>query len=145
MAHTSPTYDDFKVAYPRFAAVEEATFNAYLTKAQARVGENWPERDYTEAQELYIAHLMTLEGIGTGTEAKMASEGLSGATAIRSGSLSVNFGNGANQSYVAFGALGSTGYGRRFIDLMLLNFGGPVTVVADCETVHHQAKDWPIY
>lgn len=145
MAYTSPTFDGFKTAYPRFAAVEEPVFNAYLAKAVAKVGENWPESDYTEAQELYIAHLMTLEGLGTGTESKLAADGLSGVNSIRSGALSVGFGSAVKDAYAAFGALGSTTYGRRFIDLAKANFGGPVSARNDDAILAHaQAKDWPL-
>lgn len=145
MAYTSPTYADFIALYPRFAAVPEATFDAYLVKAQAKVGETWLEKDYTTAQELYIAHLMTLEGLGTGTEAELAAQGLGGARSLRSGALSVDFGSGAGDAYKGYGDLASTSYGRRFADLMALNFPSATPAINDAALAAHAlAKDWPV-
>lgn len=145
MAFVSPTYANFVVLYPRFAAVPEATFNAFLDKAKLKVGETWLEKDYTTAQELYVAHLMTLEGLGTGTEAELGKEGLGGVKALRSGSLSVDFGSGAADAYNGYGDLASTSYGRRFADLMALNFPSATPAVNDAALAAHAlAKDWPV-
>lgn len=143
MAYTSPTYASFIVLYPRFAAVPEATFDAYLAKAVLKVGETWLEKDYTTAQELYIAHLMTLEGLGTGTEAELAGQGLTGARSLSSGALSVTFGTGAGDAYKGYGDLASTSYGRRFADLMALNFPSITAVGGADDLPSHLAKDWP--
>jgi len=146
MAYVSPTFANFIVLYPRFAAVPEATFDAYLAKAVLKVGDTWLEKDYTTAQELYVAHLMTLEGLGTGTEAELGKEGLGGVRSLSSGSLSVNFGDaGSGKGYEGFGDLASTTYGRRFADLMRLNFPSITPAVNDeALRAHALAKDWPL-
>lgn len=144
MAYTSPTYADFVALYPRFAEVPEATFNLYLAKAQAKVGENWLEKDYATAQELYIAHLMTVEGLGTGVESELGGAGLQGIRSLRSGALSIEKDSGADAASAVYGELGSTSYGRRFIALARLNFPA-VAAAAICATEpSHLAKDWPL-
>lgn len=123
MAYTVPSAATLKARFPRFAAVDDATVDALIVEAQRNVDESWTEGDYPMGLMLMAAHLMTLEGLGTGTEAEIASEGVGDYRSIRSGSLSLErFDNGGAS---ASGLLGSTSYGRRFKALAAQNVGGP--------------------
>jgi hypothetical protein len=120
MAYVDATAADLKAAFPRFDAVPDPTVEFWLTQARRSVDQSWTEGDYAMGQMLLAAHLMTLEGLGTGAEAEAAANGASGFKTIRSGSLTLErFDKGS--------ASGSTGtsYGDRFAALARLNVGGP--------------------
>lgn len=123
MAYTDADADDLQTAFPRFAAVEDETVEFWLTRARRHVDESWTEGDYAMGQMLMAAHLMTLNGLGTGAEAEMAAAGVSDFKSVRSGAFSFTRGDG--DSGVASGSLGSTSYGRQFAALARLNVGGP--------------------
>lgn len=73
---------------------------------------------------LLACHLMTLEGLGTGTEAEIAAAGMGDFKSVRSGQLS--FQRGEGDSSAAAGSIRSTSYGRRWADLAQINRGGPI-------------------
>lgn len=123
MAYTDATASDLKAAFPKFAAVEDATVEFWLGRARRSVDQTWTEGDYGMGQMLLAAHYMTLEGLGTGTEAMIAGKGLGDFKSVRSGSFSLD--RGDNATAASPGSLGSTNYGRRFIELATLNVGGP--------------------
>jgi hypothetical protein len=122
MAYTDATADDLQSAFPRFADVADVTVEYWLTRARRSVDETWTEDDYAMGQMLLAAHHMTLEGLGTGTEAMIASKGLGDFKSVRSGSFSLDRGEGGQ---VSAGTYGSTSYGRRFLELAKVNTGGP--------------------
>ena len=143
MAYVSPTYNDFIMLYPAFKDVPEAQWNLFLAKAQAKVGECWLEKDYTTAQELYIAHLLELAGLGSGAGAELNAAGLQGIRELRSGALS--FSRFADQADAgAYGTLASTTYGKQFIELARLNFPAIQPAVHPGVPPSHLAKDWPV-
>jgi hypothetical protein len=123
MAYTDATADDLKTAFPRFADVEDDTVTYWLTRARRHVDESWTEDDFAMGQMLMAAHLMTLNGLGTGAEAEMAAAGVSDFKSVRSGAFSFTRGDG--HTGAASGSLGSTSYGRQFAALARLNVGGP--------------------
>lgn len=123
MAYTDATAAGLKAAFPRFAAVEDETVEFWLERARRHVDESWTEGDYAMGQMLMAAHLMTLNGLGTGTEAEMAAAGVSDFKSVRSGAFSFTRGDGASSA--ESGALGSTSYGRQFAALARINVGGP--------------------
>ncbi len=125
MAYTDATAASLKATFPRFAAVADATVDAWLDRARRSVDQSWTEGDYTYAQELLAAHYMTLEGLGTGTESELNAQGLGDFKSVRSGSFSFTRGDSADSS--ATGALGSTAYGRQWYALARANRGGPRT------------------
>ncbi len=123
MAYTDATAADLKAAFPRFADVEDATVEFWLTRARRSVDQTWTEGDYAMGQMLLACHLMTLAGLGTGAEAAAAAEGAAGFKSMRSGSFSLerfDNGNGGAQSTIM-----STSFGQQFSALARQNVGGP--------------------
>lgn len=117
MAYTAPTAADLKSRFPAFAAVADATINDALADAARMVDETWTEGDFAAARMLYAAHLMTMDGLGKTTEAK-----LQGFSKLSIGPLSIERGTQPG----APGELNSTSFGRRFIEMRRRNRGGPL-------------------
>lgn len=138
MAYTDATADDLQTAFPKFAAVADETVEFWLTQARRSVDETWTEGDYAMAQMLLAAHLMTLEGLGAGTEAELAGQGLSDFKSVRSGSFSFDRGSNTTSSS---GTLASTSYGQRFLALAKINVGGPR--VTNTGTIPTSIPGWP--
>lgn len=122
MAFTDATADDLKTAFPRFAAVADETVEYWLTRARRSVDETWTEDDYAMGQMLLAAHLMTLNGLGTGVEATVAAQGMGDFKSVKSGSFSLD--RGETGGGAAAGTLASTSYGRQFAALARVNVGG---------------------
>lgn len=125
MAYVVPTIAQFKAKFPSFAAVADDVVQGALDEALTNVYESWIESDYAMAIMLYMAHVLTLSGYGTGAESQMASEGLLSFTQVRSGTFS--FSRGASTS--SGGSPGDdddwynlTIYGRRFLLLLKRSF-----------------------
>jgi hypothetical protein len=123
MAYTDPTAAELKVRFPRFADVADETIEVHLEEARRSVDTSWTEGDYAMGQMLRAAHTMTLEGLGTGTEAELAGQGISDFESVRSGSFSFTRAKGSESA--ASGTIGSTSYGRRWLALAQANRGGP--------------------
>lgn len=113
MAYDVPTALDLKERFPSFLAVSDAIIESAITEAQGRVDTTWPEADYAPAIMLYAAHLLTLDGLGSSTEASLA-----GIKSLTIGSLSLTSAAGGDAS----GSLASTSYGRRFREMARRNF-----------------------
>lgn len=123
MAYTDPSADDLQAAFPRFAAVADETVEFWLERARRHVDQSWTEGDYAMGQMLMAAHLMTLNGLGTGAESEAAAAGAGEFKTIRSGALTLERFDSASGGEQ--GAFGSTSYGRQFEALARLNVGGP--------------------
>lgn len=123
MAFTEATAADLKTRFPRFDAVADATVDSYLAEARRVVDESWCEEDQVLGQNLYAAHLLILEGLGTGTEAELNAEGLGDVQTLKSGALSFTR-KGKSDDSAQAGQLESTAYGRRFVELLQRNRGG---------------------
>lgn len=121
MTYTAPTYATFLARFPAFNAVPQATIEYAITRSGENVDTTWREADYTEARNLYAAHFLALDGYGTSADAKEIAGGTAGFKSIRSGALSLD--RGAEPAMRD--SLASTTYGRRYLDLMRLNRGGP--------------------
>lgn len=127
MAYTAPTAATLRARFPRFGSVDEGIITSALAEAARTVDETWTEGDFEMGRMLYAAHILTLDGLGGG-EADGFASGANGFKIMRSGSLSLErfdsgVGGGKSDSL-----LESTSYGRRFLDLLSRNFGGPVAV-----------------
>jgi hypothetical protein len=122
MAYTAPTAAELKAKFPAFAAVDDTVVNAALSDAARMVDESWLEGDFKNGRMLYAAHTMTLDGHGTGSD--LAGYQMAGLKSIQSGSLSATFDNGAAGGG---SSLATTSYGRRFLELLRVNRGGPLT------------------
>ena len=122
MAYSEPTATELKAAFPAFSGVPDDTVAYWIDRSASSVDESWTEADYPMAKMLLAAHEMVLNGLGTGTEAQIAASGLTGVKSMRSGSLSLDFGDSASVS--ATGGFAATSYGRRFAELLKRNRGG---------------------
>lgn len=134
MAYTDPTADELQVAFPKFAGVTDETVEFWLVQARRSVDQTWTEGDYQMGQMLLAAHLMTLEGLGTGAEAECAASGTSDYQTIRSGSLTLT--RFDKDGVMASGGLASTSYGRRYKELARVNVGGARVT---------PTGTWPVY
>lgn len=123
MAYTAATPTILKAAFPSFAAVADDTVAYWITRAQRSVDASWTEDDRQMGEMLLAAHLMTLQGLGTGAEASAAAEGTGDYKTIRTGSVTLE--RFDRTSDAAQGQLGSTSYGRQFATLARQNVGGP--------------------
>lgn len=141
MAYTDPTPATLKARYPAFDAVDDTIVQAAIDEAKRQVDQTWTEGDYTNAITLLACHILALEGYGGS-----GSGGGSGNTAwrqIRSGQLTLTRyargeANGDDGSL-----LGSTIYGRRFMELRALNVTGIRVGLGENGAVSGYAKDWP--
>lgn len=122
MAYTAPTADDFKEAFPAFVAVDDDVVDAALAEAALMVDDSWlSQQDFTTGRLLYAAHVLTLGGLGTTSEAQFA-----GFSSLSIGSLSLT--RAAFSGDVAPGSYESTSFGRRFLQLLRQN-KPPILVV----------------
>lgn len=113
---------DLRARFPGFAAVDDATVRTALDEAALQVGADWTSApDARLGRLLLAAHILTLDGQGSGAEAAAAAAG--GFSRMRSGALELE-----RTAEAGPGALDSTGYGRRFLELMQRNVPA-VTVV----------------
>jgi len=114
---------DLKARFPGFAAVVDAVVQTALDEAALLVGDDWTSApDARLGRLLLAAHILTLDGQGGGAEAAMAASG--GFRRMRSGALELERPDAEAEP----GTLGSTGYGRRFLELLRRNV--PAVTVA---------------
>lgn len=123
MAYTQATAASLKAAFTKFTAVADETVEFWLTRARRSVDASWTEDDRAMGEMLLACHYMTLEGLGAGTEAQIAAEGLGDFTSVKSGQFSFTRKDGGEGSADA-GSLGSTSYGRQWLTLCRVNRGG---------------------
>lgn len=137
MAYENPSADELQAAFPRFAAVADETVEFWLEQARRLVDQSWTEGDYAMGQMLLACHYMTLEGLGSGSEAEINAQGLGDFTSVRSGSFAFTRKGGSDS--IAAGAIGSTSYGTRWLAMAKVNKGGPRV------TATGTPPDWPPY
>lgn len=138
MAYVRPAPAELKAKYPAFAAVADATIQAYLDDAP--VDDSWLESDYAKAIMLWAAHTMTVNGIGVTEIEGYAASGLS---RLKSGTLDVSFKESASS---ADGQWSGSKYGPQFYVLLRVNKGGPRVIQAagaGCQS--GWAKDVPFW
>lgn len=135
MPYTTPTAADFKAKFPTFAAVGDPTITLAITEASASVDQSWVAADYQPAILYLAAHIMTLDGVvvvgsDLGTAGGVINAGL--VSEMRVGDVQVKLGGPAGGSSGGAGGagtgLGSTGYGRRYLELLRRNQSGPLLV-----------------
>ena len=112
MSYTKPTLSTFRTLYPAFAAVADATVEAWIDRGDAETAA-WPDTDRADAVMLFAAHRMSASGLGTGAM-------VSGVTSFKSGTFSATVSDAAASRT----GYGSTSYGRDFLTLQRRNFGG---------------------
>ncbi len=122
MSYIDPTPADLKARFAIFSSVDDAVVQTAIDEAGRRVDQTWPEEDFTLAKMLYAAHTLTLDGLGSGREAKMA-----GMKSVQIGQLQFQR---ALPDNATLGGLESTSFGLRFLELARLNFSGGSASVA---------------
>lgn len=125
--YTAPGPADFITRFPRFATAPVDAVQAALDEAATRVDTSWVEADYGRAIMLYAAHVLTLDGHGTGSESTLNANGLGEFQRIKSGGLEVSrFDRPFTTAFA--NTLEMSSYGKRFAELQRLNFAGPRVV-----------------
>ena len=122
MPYEVPTAANLKARFPAFAAVADEAIVMAITEASGRVDRTWPETDFQPAILLYAAHVLTLDGLGTSTEAQLA-----GFRRLKIGSLELESATAAASA--SSSPLLQTGYGRRFAELARQVRGPAILVV----------------
>jgi len=144
MAYDVPTPSQLKVIYPAFAAVDDATIQAYLDRVSGASGsggdvdQTWTEGDYAPAIMAAAAHRMVRAGvqIAGGDATGMVAAGV---TDFQSGSFRARFSDDAVKAAVA-GGWRSTIYGQDYFDLLRKNKAGP-RVIGGGEVPCYDAYD----
>lgn len=116
-----PTATDLTARFPAFAAVDPAVLTVALAEAATRVDTTWTPGDYPLGVMLYAAHVLTLDGRGTGAEAALGAAGAGDLTTLRSGSLHLERAAPTAGKGQAETVLNRTSYGRRFVALLRVN------------------------
>lgn len=126
MAYTPPDKPTFIGIFPPFAAVTDEAYAFWSARAgrivdpmQACLGE-----DADLAAMLITAHLLTLQGIGTGAEAEMAAQGASGFSRIKSGTIELERGDNSSEA-ASMGEYGRTSYGQQVYPMLKACLAGP--------------------
>lgn len=125
MSYAIPSAAAFKARFPAFAAVDDAQIDRALALANQNAADGrWDDLNRTEAVMLYAAHVLTIDGFGTGAEAEAAAAGASGFRSIRSGALSLErFDAAGGSGGIPPSELASTSYGKRYLALAKLQIG----------------------
>ena len=129
MPYVAPTVADLKLRFPVFNGVADSVLQGALEEAANKVDTTWREVDFQPAQLLYAAHVLTMDGHGSGREAKFAALGDAGISQIKISSLSVSLNKNAGEQVKTSSTLSKTSFGKRYLDLLRVNH--PAIVVAD--------------
>lgn len=125
MAYAPPNKATFIAVFPSFGAVEDEAYAFWSARAGRVVGrlQACLADDADLAAMLITAHLLTLQGVGTGAEAEMAAQGASGFRSIKSGTISLE--RADNTSAASMGEYGATSYGQQVWPMLKACVGGP--------------------
>lgn len=126
MAYTAPTEADLRARFPAFCDVQNDPITAALSDAALMVDDTWvSQEDFTAGRLLYAAHILTLDGHGSGAEAEQAKAGALQFTEMRSGALTLKR---ADMATSGGDTLSLTTFGRRFLEILHRNRAGPIAV-----------------
>lgn len=115
--------EEFKVRYPEFAAVSNALISLVLADAALEVDEGWNESDISRARMLWAAHRLTIQGEPARSLTGQSIAITGPVKRHKVGDVEVEFTGigGSSSSALDFGA---TSYGREYLRLLNMNFGG---------------------
>lgn len=115
MSYLAPSVDDFKTQFMAFADTPDAAITSALAEGASYVDDSWINQlDFTQGRMLYAAHVLTLNGHGTGAESEAAKAGTLGVTSIKSADLTIS-------RDVPSDVYQLTQYGKRFKELQRRN------------------------
>ncbi len=128
MAWVAPTPEEFKARFPAFATVDDDIVETVIAEAGLRVDDTWvSEADFRLGINLLTAHILTIDGHGTGAESESAKAGALGFKVMKSGGLTLERFS-ASETGANGDQLSLTSYGRRFIDLLKRNIPAVLVV-----------------
>lgn len=125
MPYTIPTVDQFRARFPNLSEQydDDALITLLIDEASGKVSTAWLETDYQPAILYLTAHLLATDNTGEGEDVEIGAAG--------SGIKSESFGSGLSVTYGSDGVTdttlsssemyGSTVWGRRFYQLLILN------------------------
>jgi len=122
MPYTRPTLEQFQALFPAFSTLQQASYDAWAIKAEARVGAEYGD-EQQDATELLTAHLLASNSVGISPAS--ATLAATGATSFKSGDFSASISESAVAAKTK-GGYGSTPYGLQFAAIQRRVFGGPV-------------------
>lgn len=125
MAYPPPDRTTFIEVFPALAAVTDTQYTFWSAQAVLITEpiEGCLDARMDLATMLVTAHLLTLQGIGTGAEAEMASQGATGFKRIKSGTLELERGDAASTG--EGGLYATTDYGRQVWPMLKACVVGP--------------------
>lgn len=125
MAYIPPDHATFIGIFPALAAVTEDQYAFWSAQAVLITEpiEGCLDARMDLATMLVTAHLLTLQGIGTGAEAEMASQGAGSFKRIKSGTLELERGDASSGG--EGGLYATTDYGRQVWPMLKGCLSGP--------------------
>jgi len=142
--YSDPTPSDIKADFPIFATVDDAAIQRRIARSSMWVDDSWLESDYTWAKELLVAYWLTKDGLGAGTNAELAAQGLSGVSRLKSGTLDVTFKSSSDSGDTDTPSpWNENGYGIEFYTMLRKNKSGPLTTGGACGGISGAATDTP--
>jgi hypothetical protein len=120
---TIPTVSSIKIRFPEFADVADPAVEFAIEEAREEIGTNWTIK-YNTAIVYLVAHyiacgIAAVASGGSGDGGDIASESI--------GRFSISYATSAN-SEATHDDKSSSSYGRRYLDLLGRNFGGPLVI-----------------
>lgn len=136
------TRQEFIAAKPQFASVDGGLLDSYIDLAQVWTS-GLPDSLCAVGQIAVTCHLLTLDGLGTGAEAKGFATGQADVQTISSASVTVTRFRAASEGagQTTAGWFGQTACGRMFMALIRGVVGGPRVAGASGRAVSPYAKD----
>lgn len=125
MAHSTVTPEQFKLAKPQFAEVDDSVIQMYLDLSGLWVDDSWPAKLIDPATIAATCHLMTLDGLGSDVQSQSFLTGVANFQSYRSGELSFSrFAKEAGDT--SFSSwLEQTPCGAFFLQLLRMAKSGP--------------------
>jgi hypothetical protein len=121
--------------------VSDSIVQSSINEAARNVDATWTEGDYTNAIILRACHILKLEGYPV---VGGVVGGMSAYKSFRSGQLSLTKYAKGEQGGDDGSLLGSTMYGRRFLELLYVNKTGIAVIAGPTGEASGFAKDWPL-
>jgi len=117
MAVSVPTASAFKARHAAFASVVDGTVSAFLAEAARSVSDQWAATDTDDAIMYLAAHLMQEEGLSGGQSSINAAGPIK---RFKADSVEIEYAGLTGLD----ATLGTTVYGRRFLELRRRNSPG---------------------
>jgi hypothetical protein len=127
MPYTTPTVAQFIERFPNLSESDESLIQVLLDEAARTIDKSYEEHDYQPAILYLAAHLMATDNSAEGEDVELG--GTTGGIASESfGGMSISYANGGSAagSLAASASYGSTVFGRRFLEIVRRNRGGPL-------------------